>query len=146
MTEQGAAEFHFQRDPHCLGPHDPPVDAANTLSLPATPGRIRADELLERLGASATYADRALAWNWLCPVCGDRHVLHSVYPAACCPVCGASMKAGFERANGLDVCELRALTSPDRVPTLAAMGLAEERLLRCVVDNRTIWVRLKGAE
>ena len=56
------------------------------------------------------------------------------------------MEAGFEKANGLDACDFRALAGPDRVPTLAAMGLAEEGLLRCVADGRVIWVRLKGAE
>lgn len=56
------------------------------------------------------------------------------------------MTAGFETASGLEVCELRALGGADSLPTLAAMGLAEERLLRCTVDDRIIWVRLKGVE
>lgn len=145
VTEQRAEEFRFRRDPHCPSPHDPPVDTENTLSLTVAPGQIRVDELLERLGASATYADRPLAWNWQCRACGEQRLLHSVHPAASCPVCGASMRPGFEQANGLDIRDLRSLAGPERVPTLAAMGLSEERFLRCVVDDRITWVRLKGA-
>lgn len=146
VTERGTDEFRFERDCCCPGLHDPPVCDANTLSLSATPKRIRIDELLEGLGVSATYADRPLAWKWQCRTCGEEHLLHSVHPAASCPVCGAPMTAGFETASGLDVCELRALAGADSLPTLAAMGLAEERLLRCTVADRIIWVRLKGVE
>ncbi len=56
------------------------------------------------------------------------------------------MEAGFEKANCLDVCDLQALAGPGRVPTLAAMGLAQERLFRCTVDDRVVWIRLEGAE
>lgn len=146
VTEQGIDEFSFHRDSCCPGLHDLPVCAANTLSLPATPEQIHIDELLEKLGARARYADRALAWKWRCRSCGERHLLHSVHPAASCAICGVPMTPGFERASGLDVCELRALAVADGLPTLAAMGLAEERLLRCTVDDGVIWVRLKGVE
>jgi hypothetical protein len=146
VTARGAEEFGFSRDPHCPGLHDAPVDPTDAVYLSVTPAQIRADDLLGRLGASATYADRPVAWNWRCRTCGEQQLLHNVHPAARCPVCAASMEAGFERVTGLDACELRVLGSPGRVPTLAAMGLAEERLLRCVVDDRVIWVRLRGTE
>jgi len=137
--------FSFELDANCIGPHDPPfaADEPRMIRMPARPGQWSLDELLSRVGAGACYADREVAWTWRCRRCGtSAQRVHTVHPAATCALCGATMRAGLERASGLTAAELAEF---HRGPlTLADIGLAGETLIRCATEiGAVVWIQLE---
>jgi hypothetical protein len=144
---QGVEWFEFFRESTCEGPHDKPfaTEEANVLTVADRPGGLSLQELIGQAGTDARYADRPMAWMWHCCRCDRRlNLLHVVYPAAACPVCGAAMEAGFERASGLTGAELQALHGDGPV-TLDGLGLADEEVIRLTTaDGKLIWLHLEG--
>jgi hypothetical protein len=142
--------FDYSQDLHCPGPHDPPWSHDDSLSISARPEEIHIDDLLARVGRLSRYADRPLAWgsSWSCHVCRRQVAprLHTVHPAPICTACSHALQAGFAQVSGLTSAELRELAGGP-APTLAELGLRDERILRTISADGTVrWVTLEVDE
>jgi hypothetical protein len=126
----------------CEGPHDPPlrIQESNVTTCDGGPERTLL-ELLERLGEDARYADRELAWNWVCERCQRmQRRLHTVFPPIACDACRSRMFAGPQRASGLKATEIQELGGAEL--SLRDLGLEHETVLRCSVQGELTWLIL----
>lgn len=126
----------------CEGPHDPPfrIQESNVTKCDGGSDR-NLLELLERLGGDARYADRELAWNWVCERCQRmQRRLHTVFPPTACDACRSRMLAGPQRASGLKATEIQELGGAEL--SLRDLGLGHETVLRCSVQGELTWLML----
>jgi hypothetical protein len=142
-----AESYAFPTERGCLGPHDRACVGSgdHVVRTPVPAEQLSLGAMLEHVGSGGCYADRPVAWRWHCQTCGQivRRV-HVVHPALECAVCGQRRQPALEQASGLTAAELTDLNEGE-TPTLAAMGLGGETIVRCTAPNgAVVWVEVEG--
>jgi hypothetical protein len=141
-----ATSFSFDLADDCLGPHDPSClsGSGKTIRMVAPAAHLSVTEMLDAVGMGAAYADRALAWTWHCPECGNAvGRLHVTCPPRRCSGCDGLMVPSVEQASGLTVDDIADLGG-DVTGTLAELGLGSETLVRCATSAGEItWIELE---